>query len=282
MLTTSDILRQCLSNLRTNVVSAAMTQVPRSWGAHDFIPHLHKLYFIKEGEGWIQIDDQVFEPKPGQLLLLPAETRQSLASISSNTYLKYWCHFSASIGDTDLFQMLDTSYLLTIPQHEFPLIENIFEKLILQLKENHALSALLVNAALLELLHFFLERAGVHNMFKQSPLSFEKLTTVIQYINLHLSLPIKLEELALIIHVEPNYFAKLFKNMLGLSPMQYLNRMRIEKAKSLLIHSTLSVTEIAASVGFELHYFSRLFKSQESLSPLEYRIVKTHQSNIVL
>ncbi|WP_445661396.1 helix-turn-helix domain-containing protein [Bacillus sp. FSL K6-3431] len=53
--------------------------------------------------------------------------------------------------------------------------------------------------------------------------------------------------------------------------MQYVNRMRIDKAKMLLTSTGMSVTKISSEVGIESHYFSRLFKQQEGFSPSEFR-----------
>ena len=69
-----------------------------------------------------------------------------------------------------------------------------------------------------------------------------------------------------------SYFRKLFKEVTGLSPIMYFNRMRIEYAKTLLRQdSTLSIKEIAASSGFpDPYYFSRVFKKITGYSPSDY------------
>jgi len=69
-----------------------------------------------------------------------------------------------------------------------------------------------------------------------------------------------------------SYFRKLFKEVTGLSPIMYFNRMRIEYAKTLLQQdSTLSIKEIAASAGFpDPYYFSRVFKKITGFSPSDY------------
>ena len=53
--------------------------------------------------------------------------------------------------------------------------------------------------------------------------------------------------------------------------MKFVNRVRIEKAKRLLIASNLSVSKVAKECGFKsLHYFSRTFKQEEGISPRDY------------
>lgn len=68
------------------------------------------------------------------------------------------------------------------------------------------------------------------------------------------------------------YFAHLFSSVVGLSPHAYMNRLRIERAKSMLLNTESTVLEIALAVGCQdQNYFSRFFKEQTGLSPTAYR-----------
>ena len=71
----------------------------------------------------------------------------------------------------------------------------------------------------------------------------------------------------------PDYFRRAFKRYTSLSPLSFLNRMRIERAKDLLqLESSLSVGEIAARCGFrDPLYFSTAFRREVGHSPLSYR-----------
>lgn len=63
-----------------------------------------------------------------------------------------------------------------------------------------------------------------------------------------------------------------FKTQTGMSIREYLTHLRIEDAKSLLLHSDLTVTEIAFSVGFgSSNYFTNVFKKESGMSPGTYR-----------
>lgn len=69
-----------------------------------------------------------------------------------------------------------------------------------------------------------------------------------------------------------SYFYLLFKRSMGMSPVEYRNRIRVSTACSLLESTTLSIEEIALSVGFDTpFYFSRIFKKIMSVSPRQYR-----------
>jgi len=103
--------------------------------------------------------------------------------------------------------------------------------------------------------------------------SFEKMDTVLTYIEKNLDGNISVETLAQIANFHPNYFISVFKEFTGSSPIQYINRRRIEKAKELLAVSELSVSNISESLGLELSYFSRMFKELTGLSPKAYRLL---------
>jgi transcriptional regulator GlxA family with amidase domain len=63
-----------------------------------------------------------------------------------------------------------------------------------------------------------------------------------------------------------------FRAATGMAPLDYVHRLRIERAKRLLEASSLAVEEVTARVGYEdARSFSRLFRSLVGLSPREYR-----------
>jgi AraC-like DNA-binding protein len=67
-------------------------------------------------------------------------------------------------------------------------------------------------------------------------------------------------------------FTALYKEFFGLSPMEDVISMRMQKARWLLENSTLSVKEIGRQVGFEDHtYFNRIFRKKVGESPGRYR-----------
>lgn len=69
-----------------------------------------------------------------------------------------------------------------------------------------------------------------------------------------------------------SYLSQQFKNVYGISFTKYRNRIRLEKAKELLLQSDASVTEVAASVGYnDISYFTRIFKQYTKETPRDFR-----------
>ena len=92
------------------------------------------------------------------------------------------------------------------------------------------------------------------------------------FIREHQGEELSLNAVARAVNTSTFYFCKMFKKATGLRFTQYLSRVRIEKAKNLLLNPNLRVSEIAYEVGFQsLTHFNRVFKRVTGQSPTAYR-----------
>ncbi|MBP1995185.1 helix-turn-helix domain-containing protein [Paenibacillus eucommiae] len=99
--------------------------------------------------------------------------------------------------------------------------------------------------------------------------------SALEYLKQNMSNKISLDQVAQYCFISTYHFAHLFKKEVGLSFIDYLNKMRIEKAVHYLETTDLSVQEIASRVGFhDSNYFARKFKSLMNCSASEYRAAK--------
>ncbi|WP_182914472.1 helix-turn-helix domain-containing protein [Paenibacillus sp. 1011MAR3C5] len=104
----------------------------------------------------------------------------------------------------------------------------------------------------------------------------------IQYMNVHYSDALTVEQLADIAWIEPWKYPRLFKGATGKSPLQYLNDMRMDKAKQLLVAGEDKLSDIAQQIGFaNEYYFSRRFKQTIGIAPGQYRRNHREQPRIV-
>ena len=92
------------------------------------------------------------------------------------------------------------------------------------------------------------------------------------YIHEHYAEPISREDIAGHIGVSSDHLTRCFRQETGLTPIAYLNRCRVNQAKTLLTAGDKSVTEIAHVVGFsDSNYFSRVFRREVGVSPTAYK-----------
>jgi len=264
------LIRSYLSNTQVNVRLAGYNNVGTNWRDLDYTPDYNKFYYICSGEGWLRIGDKEYYPKPGQLFFMPAGIQQSYSVISKNTFTKYWCHFTAKIGDQSIFDILKVPYFIDVPDREK--LESIFRDLLDSYTSEAFHSSLLLNASILRLISYYLDNTVLEDVKISQSNTVEKLSQIIDYIEQNLTGNITVKELAVIAHLQPNYFIRLFKKHMGTSPIQYINRKRIEKAKRLLAATDLTLTEICAEIGTgDIYYLSKLFKEHTGFSPTAYR-----------
>ena len=101
------------------------------------------------------------------------------------------------------------------------------------------------------------------------------------YMERNLESKLDLDGLARYCKMNRYHFNKLFNSNYGIPPIQYLNMLRLAKAKELLKYSELNITQIASVTGFsDIHYFSHYFKSKENMSPMQY--MKNNRSNVYI
>ena len=93
-----------------------------------------------------------------------------------------------------------------------------------------------------------------------------------EFIETHYAEELSLAQVARSVNTSEFYFCKLFKKSTGINYTDYLARVRIERAKNLLLNPNLRISEIAFEVGFQsLTHFNRVFKRILGQAPGDYR-----------
>ena len=116
----------------------------------------------------------------------------------------------------------------------------------------------------------------IHNLCKNANKSEKNENTVSErikyYLDAHYLEDINLEIIAKNLHLNKFYLSHCFKNYMGISPMQYINKRRISEAQMLLISTKLTITEISFRCGFNnSNYFQTTFKKAIGITPGQYR-----------
>ncbi len=129
--------------------------------------------------------------------------------------------------------------------------------------------------AIIELLNVFAQYladfAGRHTIAcsAEEPAA---VTSAKQFVQAHVNEPITLAQVVQNARVSRFYFCKMFKKATGMTLTEYVARVRVEKAKTLLVDPSLRITEVLYSAGFgSVPQFNSVFKRYAGMAPSEYR-----------
>lgn len=273
------LIRLYLDNLQVRVTETGYNQVWTDWRDLDYTPDYNKFYLICDGEGWLKIGDKEYTPRPGQWFLMPQGVKQSYSITSGPRFTKYWCHFTAKVGENNLFDLLNVPAFIESGSEGEP--RRLFQELLASKADATLTAPLLIKAAMMKLIAYYIGQAGAGEPGVEPAAASMPLQAVIEHIHLHYDRNLTIDELAERAHLHPNYFIRAFRKHFGTSPIQYVNRKRIEEAKWLLTTTNLKLAEIGDSVGIpDVSYLSKLFKSSTGLSPTAYRL--THHPNLIV
>ncbi|MBT2290778.1 response regulator [Paenibacillus albidus] len=99
-----------------------------------------------------------------------------------------------------------------------------------------------------------------------------EVTEACQYVSLRLGSRISLDEVADHLHLNASYFSRLFKKETGSTFIEYVTRLKMERAKELLDGTPCTVGEICEQLGYDNQsYFIKTFKTHAGVTPAEYR-----------
>jgi YesN/AraC family two-component response regulator len=109
------------------------------------------------------------------------------------------------------------------------------------------------------------------NSVKEKPLGFA-IENVIKYINEHYNENLTLQKLSEVVYMHPTYLSKLFKEKTGETFLEYLTKVRVDKAKKLLQNLSLRIYDVCEMVGYDSpKHFCKVFKEIEGSTPKDYR-----------
>jgi AraC family transcriptional regulator len=100
----------------------------------------------------------------------------------------------------------------------------------------------------------------------------ERITAVKHYIREHIDEPLKREVLAAVAGFSVSHFHRIFTAQIGENIVDYVRRVRLERAGRKLRMGAVDITEVALAAGYQTHAaFGKAFKQQFGLSPSEFR-----------
>jgi len=232
---------------------------------------------------------QPFDYLPGESVLIPADKTMKIDFPEADLHRPTRC--MALTISREFIQQTVQSISEAVPRveeaggwrleevnyHLYNDVEilSLIDKLIRVFRENNALKPLFIEMSLKELI-LRLMQTQVRNVLltdTRQHLSTHRLAYVVDYIRQNLTRNLSIDELCNKACLSKSHFFRLFKNEVGVSPVQFILSERIRLAKQILVNPAKSITDACYESGFNsLTHFSSAFRAVERLSPREYKL----------
>lgn len=244
---------------------AGEQQMSRIWSIPPRQLAVHDLVHVEKGQGLLTVNQTEYPLKPDRWFLLPARVRHSMQHDPNNPLYLHVIHFEAHLGPgIDVVPILFRAPALDSLSGKQ--IQHCMRQVIDAHTEDTPLHSMLADRWA-NLLLCLLAIEQKHSLSLDS-----RVSALLDHLHANYQRELSLSDLAAVIHASPAHMRDLFKRSVGISPMAYFQKLRIEKAQNLLRTTDLSIGEIARHTGWQDHTaFDRIFRKHAALTPLEYR-----------
>lgn len=224
------------------------------------------FFFLLSGECCIQIEEESFVLKSGQLAFLPRGKRRTYTTMDDNITM-YEIAFEFNIDDVYWYDAMGFDKdLFCVDVDDPAVLSAYFESSLRHEFNKNIMYDVICFSNIAEILKTYVM------MRHETERKIQPFTEVLRFMKDNLHRQIRVEELAHVACMQTTYFIKKFKAAFGLSPINYLNKLKIYHAMTLLLAGDQSIDKIGKAIGiFDNSYFSRMFKKFCSVSPIEYR-----------
>ena len=239
-----------------------------------FSPHWHEdieIHYIISGEMAGMHDQEPYNVKTGDLLLTNSNVLHS-GHGEGDKITKVVC----IIVNLEVLskRLSDRNIMFQHIISDDPVIRDIMSKMDKELTDKFDEYLLICKGLVLQLvahlIRYYIKEELTEKENIRRIQKLERFTPVIRYIGKYYTEDIKNRELADMIHLGEDRFNHLFKECMGISPLQYINGIRMEKAMGFLKMGQYSATEVASMVGIpDYNHFGRLFRRTYGCTPAQ-------------
>ena len=251
----------------------------------------YELEFFTYSKGYMTIDNEKYPVKKGDIVFRrPGQHTQGV--------MPYNCYFICFdlLGSTDknpetydiykpntfqnfyLNKIIDNIPTIFSPA-SYEKYHELFESILKEFINPRDCSEMVLKSGVIKILYeLYNDSRNPFISGQQYSYYYPAIKKVIDYIKDNIGTKLDLTVFADISGYSPNYFHRIFTKAIGITPNEYVIRIRLDKAREFLAKTNTPITEVAFKCGFEnTPYFSYVFKKNLNISPGEFR--KRH-SNI--
>ena len=235
----------------------------------------HMLCYVIRGKGTLLIDGQLTSLEPDRIVYISpgSSIEASLSSEALEYYAMSVEQYSGALG-RGAAKLVYTGEPLSLfgqgaicvanPKLLRERVEQLFYAAYTAKHDNPAF----VQLQFQELLHTIVQQQAEQ---PDNAAPEQRIELTIKYMQQHYQDKIEMSQLSAMVNLTSSSFSRLFKKTVGETPIDYLTRLRIERAKQLLSESAGRIKEVSSAVGYEDEfYFSRIFHRTVGVSPTVY------------
>lgn len=243
----------------------------------------YEIFYLISGDLYYLIGDHTYQVVSGMLLFMNVREVHKLVNSGQHQFERitlvfkkeFLLRFCADQEITKLLSFFDSSCrALKLNAKDQHFIEHLFDKMITEGDTRAPGFEQYQQILLLELLLCVNRKINDHhqNHVIASNRTHKKVLEVVNYVNNHYMERLQICHISQLFSISPSYLSRTFKEATGFTIVEYLNSIRIKKARELLVSSSYNITEIAEKVGFDnCSHFGRTFKIIMGVSPLCFR-----------
>ena len=251
-----------------NLYEIGMQKCVPSYSFGPIIRKHYVLHCVLAGKGTLYLDNKPFKVHEKETFLIPPNVVSFVQADQDDPWHYIWLHLN---GPKAIELFYDAGLSLEHPVS--PAVSNTqaMEELLQDFLQ-HSEDELHCIGNLYHLFNILIGECRNTATADQVDERLKYVKTIVNYISVKYSEPIKIQDLANICGLDRSYLTKLFKSATGFSPQEYLISFRMKRAKKLLSGNQLPIQHIAYSVGYNDQFsFSKAFHKFTGSSPTQYR-----------
>ena len=277
-----------------NFFGAHMQSVNEDWHVPEEQHEAFEFIYVIDGTEKISFNNNEIILCSGDLALIPPGFKHSVKAVENLTYFCFHFGIDEPIFELQLIQNSSIHYSNSSPEAQT--LTPYFKKFIMLISSNIYLFSIKMKIQIIlsEIL-MILDQQTVfdENYTGANQLYYARLIAEILKTNLlnNVSNYIKTkyynsnDEFNIAktmneIGISTGYGFRIFKKIYGLSPRQYLSRLKLKKAQQMMLNPQFSISDVAFALGYQnISSFSRQFKRWNGYSPIAYRSAIIHSTN---
>lgn len=225
-----------------------------------------EILYCTQGCGKIVIDSETYHIGAGDTFVVNSGCLHAISCISEEN-LKYYCLIpSEAFCESCGFDISETRYTVKIQNEYF---KSIFENINDEYARKLPYYKIKIKAEIMNMFVCLSRNYKMHtNTDKISDSKKQMVKSAIKYIKKHYGEHMSIDDIAGNIGFSRYYLCHAFKEMMGMSLVNYINMLRCEKAKTHIYSRKYSISEIALMCGFEnFSYFTKTYKKYMGVLP---------------